>query len=135
MALGSDKKVTDIVPSDVINRIRSDAAVLFEANGHPPPAIPQQNQSHLTSIQGSLLHSWSGWAGDPAHSTAAWLWTGAPAGISVDFELDGLLEAVGPEHPLGVDELPTDMESFRNYAGVESDPEAIKIIDNHVNSG
>ena len=45
------------------------------------------------------------------------------------------LETVGPEQPLGVDELSTDMEAFQNYSGVESDDQAVKIIDGHVRLG
>ena len=49
--------------------------------------------------------------------------------------MGGLLDSVGPEEPLGVDELSTDLESFHNYSGVETDPHAVAIIDGHVKLG
>ena len=127
--------MSEVVPESTIQRLRQVITSLLTTNGHPPPALPRDNVAHLTQLQGGLLHSWSEWANDPAHTAASWLWQGAPAGISVDFRLEGLLEPVGPELALDVQELATDHESFHNYAGVETDPEAMAIIDSHVALG
>ena len=64
---------------------------------------------------------------DRAH-TARWLVDGSPAGITVDYDLSGVLEPVLDEDPLSIDSLVTD-HSHENYRGVESDPEALAIID------
>ena len=42
---------------------------------------------------------------------------------------------VDNESPLGVDQLATDYGSFTNYNGVESDPEALAIIDGYLKRG
>ena len=86
-------------------------------------------------LRGDLLHSWASWADDPAVVATPWLWHGAPAGISASFQLDGLLEPVGPEDPLPIEELFSDYESFRNHPGVENDSEAVDIIDRYVANG
>ena len=53
----------------------------------------------------------------------------------MDFQLQGLLEPVLDEHPLAHEELDCDVDHFNNYAGVESDPEAIAIIEGYVEQG
>ena len=60
---------------------------------------------------------------------------GAPTGISQAFALDGVLEPVDPETPLPVEALSTEWTDFQNYVGVESDPEALAIIDEYVSRG
>ena len=79
--------------------------------------------------------AWSGWAHDPAAHCSSWLHQGSPAGITVDFQLDGVLDRVDDEPPLGVDQLITDAASFTNYSGVESDPEALAIIEQYISRG
>ena len=37
--------------------------------------------------------------------------------------------------PLGIDELHSDVEQFANYSGVESDPDALAIIDGYIAKG
>ena len=46
-----------------------------------PAGVSTQLQAHIIS---ALAH----WSGDPAAKAVSWLWTGAPAGITVDFNLD-----------------------------------------------
>ena len=77
-----------------------------------PPA-PQD------AIQGHLLHKWSALARDPAAHCAHWISKGAPAGITVDFQLDGVLMPVVGEDPLEVDQLHSDPDVHINYRGVE----------------
>ena len=134
-ALGSDRKVSEIVSDEMISGLRTEISKCFTANGHPLPQLPASNVASYTGLQGRLLDSWSSWASDPAHCAASWLRLGAPPGVSVDFELNGLLEPVGPENALSVEELSADYDSFANYSGVESDPLAVAIIDGHVAKG
>ena len=86
-------------------------------------------------IRANLLHAWSGWAHDPASHAAAWLIEGSPAGITVDFQLDGVLEQVEPQTPLDCDTLSVDADTFSNYSGVEDDPEALSVIDGYIQKG
>ena len=86
-------------------------------------------------MQGQLLHRWARWAGDPAASIATWLWEGAPAGVSVPFALDGLMEPILDESPDDPEQLASDSASFRNYMGVESNPEALKVIESYIDNG
>ena len=82
-----------------------------------------------------MLHAWASWAGDPAAPAARWITEGAPAGIAVNFELDGLLEPVAGEECGGVDDLASDPDTFANYAGVEDDPAALAILDDYISKG
>ena len=102
------------------------------------PSIPDTGLTpspFASGIQGDLLAAWSGWAHDPAAHCASWLHEGSPAGITVDFQLDGVLDRVDDEPPLGVDQLITDPASLTNYSGVESDPEALAIIEQYISRG
>ena len=80
-----------------------------------------------------MLNAWATFAQDLAVPATQWLRVGAPAGIAVPFELDGILESVGPEFPASIDDLPTD--PVNNYTGVEDDPEALKIIQQYIANG
>jgi len=55
--------------------------------------------------------------------------------VTVPFELDGVLEPIDDEHPLSVDELTSDAVTAHNYLGVESDPEALAIIEEYISNG
>ena len=55
--------------------------------------------------------------------------------MSADFELDGILEPIAEEHPEAVDTLECDYDAFRNYGGVEDDPEALAILEGYVQQG
>ena len=78
---------------------------------------------------------WATWAGDPAVAAARWFQDGAPAGINVQFELDGVLEPILGETPLPSDELHSEYDIFVNYEGVETDPEALNIIEEYISNG
>ena len=86
-------------------------------------------------MQGQLLEAWAKWADDPAAHVATWLATGAPAGVAVDFKLDGILEPVDAERPTPPDELVSDEASFMNYSGLEDDPQAMEIIEGSIAKG
>ena len=85
-------------------------------------------------LQADLLHAWATWSGDPAAHAARWLIDGSPAGVTIDYELTGVLEPIEDETPIDTDELISDADHV-NYKGVESDPEALAIIDGYVEKG
>ena len=60
---------------------------------------------------------------------------GAPAGLTEDFHLDGILQLVAKESPVDVDELESDPTHFANYRGVEDDPDAVAILDEYIRKG
>ena len=72
------------------------------------------------------------WAGDPGVKVTPWLWDGAPAGVARDFDLDGLLLPVGLEDTISFEELGEDPNDFTNYAGVETDPKAVQILNDYL---
>ena len=86
-------------------------------------------------LHGDLLHAWASWARDPAAPVAEWLWLGAPAGVAVDFKLDGLLEPVPLEEPIPLEQLASDFDTFSNYSGVEDDPGAVDILNGYIDRG
>ena len=57
----------------------------------------------------------SSWRPASAASAAWWLTDGAPAGITIDFNLDGVLEPATNQSPLDVDSLASDAASFENF--------------------
>ena len=56
---------------------------------------------------------------DPGMHVASWLTSGAPAGVKVDFNLDGLLQPADGEHPTPVEELEPPI--VRGHAQTRSD--------------
>jgi hypothetical protein len=104
------------------------------------PAIstaPVNSSSCTTSIRADLLDAWLCAAGDPAHVFTEWLRSGAPAGISKDLGLcKGLLPESKMEGPAtSYENLATDFESFRNYAGVDDSEEAVGILEGYCEKG
>ena len=87
---------------------------------------PRSRTASRTCIDGPFLRSWSKAAGDPGANAVEWLdGDGAPAGLSVDFKLDGIWPSVDPEASEDVDELlRTDYDGFVNYAGFDEDEDA-----------
>ena len=135
-SLGTDKPIADIFPVDDIVGLRRDIHKLIRANHTQiAPDLSPIPDCRKPGIQGELLHSWSEWARDPASHAAHWILTGAPAGISVDFELDGVLERVVGETPLTLDQLESNPDSFANYKGVEDDPDALAIVEGYISNG
>ena len=132
-ALGTKMTAVELFPPEDIAELRRQALQLIRSNC--PAAREQLPSNSGIDLQADLLYAWATWANDPAAQAAKWLVTGAPAGITVDFSLDGVLEPITDETPLGIDSLSSDFETFSNYAGVESDPEAIKIIDGYIEQG
>ena len=97
----------------------------------------KQSEEFPTCIRGPLLRAWAVAAKDPATPIVDWLdKSGAPAGLSTDFQLQDLWPAVEP----GKDDDPsldvgTDHESFVNYSGFDEDDEAFKELLSAVTAG
>ena len=96
---------------------------------------PSEDPDLRTNLQGNLISAWAVWASDPAAPAADWILHGSPAGITVDFALDGVLRPVDEEEVDSWTDLATDPELFRNYASVESDSDAMAIIQQYVSNG
>ena len=63
---------------------------------------------------------------DPAAFAAKWLYQGAPAGLSPSIDLKGVCAEVDDDSPELDDASPaTDFDTFSNYDGVETNPDAI----------
>ena len=135
-SLGTDVAVDELFPAADLASLRGDILALIRKNCPSTPDSSGLTPSPFgTGIQGDLLFAWANWASDPAASAAHWMRDGAPAGISQDFQLDGILEPIADEEPLGVDELISDHRNFANYLGVETDPEALAILENYIHRG
>ena len=130
-ALGSAASLSDLLSADDLADLRSRIGEVCTANGFPPRTDSPTN----IDLQAGLLQAWATWAGDPAAATTQWLWDGAPAGVEVDFALDGVLAPVDPEAPEPPEDLGSDPASCQNYHGVESDPEALEIIQSYIDRG
>ena len=116
-SLGTDRSVNDLFAPADLALLRSQVGQLVATQLQvAPPQIATEG------IQGELLHLWATWAGDPAAHVAHWLRDGAPAGVTVDFDLDGVLQPIADENPLGIDQLASDAADFANYRGIEDDP-------------
>ena len=49
--------------------------------------------------------------------------------------MDGVLEPVGPETPLPIDQLSSDHAAFVNYEGIESQPAVLVILNAYIEHG
>ena len=81
-----------------------------------------------SEIDGRLLYLWGKAMGDPSAKVALWLYTGAPAGIEVPFELDGILEKAPEGTPVSIDDLVVDEQNFSNHGDFDCNPESLEYI-------
>ena len=97
----------------------------------------KKDEEFPTSIRAPLLRAWAVASKDPAAHIIDWLdKTGAPAGLSEDFRLEGIWPQVEP----GKDDDPaldvgTDFDAFINYSGFDEDDEAFKELMGFVVAG
>ena len=112
--MGSQSPLSALVSERELDDLRSDIAAVISKRG-TPEARHKLSLSHPATIdggkvllQGTLIDAWATWSGDPAVIAASWIWTGAPAGVSSDFQLDGILDPVPEEHPDSLDTLECD---------------------------
>ena len=129
------------IPDEWCNGLRTKLAQLFQRNKGTnmcdiclTEAVA--NKHYQTSIRAHLLEYWADLVGDPAARTAKWLYEGAPAGLQRKVELQGICAEVDDESP-EVDDLAlvTDLASFENYDGVETNEDAAAAIHGYVDKG
>lgn len=133
-SLGTDTSMSDILPDREISWLRREISKSIRAKFKvaDPPKYSQDGRS---PINGDILHIWSTAAADPASEAASWLFNGAPAGIAVKFNLDGVLEPVLNEAPNDPGDLVADLDSFTNHGRIEDNPDALSIIESYVKRG
>ena len=88
---------------------------------------PCQNGDIGSSVCGLFLYAWAQAAQDPAAHTALWFHHGAPAGIDVPMELEGIMPKVEEEQDvLDPNDLFTDHYTFTNHGSLEDDEETMQ---------
>jgi hypothetical protein len=131
-AIGSD--VTGAGPSDeILDELRQALAVHLVVTDIGPVA----NGDCTSTIRAGLLEAWARRAGDPGAGAAAWVRSGAPAGILDDPLLAGVFplsndcsgEVLRPE------DLNQDPEGFTNYQGIDDDPEVFAEVEEFARKG
>eukprot|EP00435_Cladocopium_sp_Y103_P040827 s1627_g11.t1 len=75
-------------------------------------------------------------ADDPAVKIVDWLEQGAPAGVTLQPDLDGIFPEVDQDNQLlDFDVLHTDFDTFQNYLGVEDNPAAKEALQGYIDKG
>lgn len=122
------------VPTKWLDEVRAMTADVLERNkrdGQAPKCDvePINTPLYQTVVRGRLLEYWAVTTDDPGAVAARWLYEGAPAGLQMRMELDGICAAVEDDSP-ELDELAlaTDYDNFTNYDGVEDSKEAVDAI-------
>jgi hypothetical protein len=133
----SKAEITELIPDKELEELRDKVRSVIQRRGTPEAVakLTQRVSDASVKLQGSLIDAWATWASDPAAKSLPWIWSGAPAGISADFDLDGVLEPVTDEQTASVDTLECDCETFSNYSGVEQGPEALAIVEGYIRNG
>lgn len=124
---------------ETIDQLRSEISSIFIRN-HPDPShwskIDLNESSPRTCLKANFLRLWAECAGDPGAKIVPWLIEGAPGGIELHPDLDGLFPRVPEtEEIVPPEELFTDFDSFKNYEGVEDNPDARDAIQGYVEKG
>jgi hypothetical protein len=90
-----------------------------------------------TCLKANFLRLWLRAAKDPAEHLTLWLERGAPGGIVIHPDLDGIFERVDEDDSelVSSDALMTDFDSFKNYQGVEENQEAAKALQGYIERG
>ena len=89
-----------------------------------------------TAIKANFLRLWTEVAEDPGSRLVPWLEDGAPGGMVVHPDLEGLFHKVeGDDRTKEPDELSTNFEPFQNYVGVEDSVEAHQAIQGYITKG
>ena len=125
--------------SVTIDQLRSEISSILIRN-HPDPShwskIDINESSPRTCLKANFLRLWAECAGDPGAKIVPWLIEGAPGGIELHPDLDGLFPRVPETEEIDPpEELFTDFDSFKNYEGVEDNPDASEAIQGYVKKG
>lgn len=103
-----------------------DPARLGALNDSPPD----------TCLKANFIELWAEAARDPGSRLVHWLQEGAPGGLRLRPDLDGLFPLVTDDDPrFQWESLSTDYLEFTNYSGVEENPEAAKAISAYISKG
>ena len=125
--------------SVTIDQLRSEISSLLIRNHSDPSCwskIDINESSPRTCLKANFLRLWAECAGDPGAKIVPWLIEGAPGGIELHPDLDGLFPRVPEtEEIVPPEELFTDFDSFKNYEGVEDNPDANDAIQGYVKKG
>ena len=123
--------------SEVIQLIRQQVGEIFKRNC-PDKRLHDTDVNlspNNTCIKANLVRLWLN-AADHAEKIIGWLDNGAPCGLVIDPDLDGIFQRVEDnEEILPYENLSTDFETFRNYQGVEENSEADKAISEYIRKG
>ena len=121
-------------PTEWLDDVRAKLAELLQRNrcdGLPEvcDVEPINNGSYKTVVRALGATCWNTGdmvTEDPAAFAAKWLYQGAPAGLSPSIDLKGVCAEVDDDSPELDDASPaTDFDTFSNYDGVETNPDAI----------
>ena len=107
------------IPSHLWERI---TAELREQKRPYEPLAPPED----CDLDANLIAAWNHLAHDPGTITNKWFWEGAPAGIVEFPDVGPVFPPVQEGEPESVEPLLTSFNEFRNYAGVDQDPDVVK---------
>ena len=94
------------------------------------------NHDCQTQLKHAFVKLWAKAAEDPALKIVDWLEQGAPAGVTLQPDLDGIFpEAEHDQELLDFEVLHTDFDSFQNYLGVEDSPAAKDALQGYIDKG
>ncbi|CAJ1454754.1 unnamed protein product [Effrenium voratum] len=99
---------------------------------------PVSNRHCQTDLRAGIFDLWARAAQDPGAKIVPWLTDGAPGGILLHPELDGLFPKVTEEEEferLDPEGLWTDLDQFANYEGIESNEAARETIQGYADAG
>lgn len=139
-ALGKDSDVSFPGDANLINDLRLQVGnLLMRMHPNPDPArLGALNDSPPdTCLKANFMELWAEAARDPGCRLIQWLKEGAPGGLRLHPDLDGLFPLVTDDDDpqFQWDMLSTDFQEFTNYSGVEENPEAAKAISTYVSKG
>ena len=127
--IGKDDQRT--APEDAVAAVRR---IIEQHCGYSPPRLPRPDDC-TTNINASLLEAWRAKANDPDSEVAKWLYSGAPAGITIHPPSCGIFPEIGDSPDEPHEDVATDFCAFRNYAGVDDDTVAEEEIKHHIRKG
>jgi hypothetical protein len=120
-------------PPEAVCAVRSIIAKLcgYDLNG---TKAKSEDLFCTTNIDANFFEAWRSCAKDPDTAVCQWFIHGAPSGLKHDPEGCGISPATNDSPELNVDDLETDFDNFRNYAGVDDDDTAEQEVASHEKS-
>ena len=126
-----------------VDKLRENVAELLlrQFENRPDLTVESVNQSVSNSrcatvLKANFVQLWASAAQDPGAKIVSWLTEGAPGGLLVHPDLDGLFPSVVDDTMTREPgDLFTDFSSFENYVGVEDNPHAKAAIQGYIDKG